>query len=442
MTRSSRAVMLAAACLVLALAAGPAWGKPVFHPRVRNALGLVPPANSSGKFAAQADVASGAPTPVTYHGGSVMAGGITMHLIFWTGGTNPFQGQPPGAPADYVGMVERLFTDVSHDSGSMANIFSVLPQFAEGTAPGAITPGDYSIAFNAASADDVIMDSDPYPAMADQCASPNDTAICITDGQVQTEVDHIVSTHGNGRGLHDMWFMFLPAGVDECITAGVCGTNAFGAYHSVSDVGHGPTIYAVSIDPIIETSVAPGRGPAGVPGCRGGHGRRCARDGRGDDRPRGHRLDGPQRIRGRRQVRVRSSARQPARVCPGRLAVQPGRQRPRVPVPGDVVKRRQRVRSAHEPDQQPAAAAAGQLHAVQPDGQRQHRVQHCGRRREGHPACGPTRTATRWPSPRRRRPPPPTAPGRCRWPRTPWATIATRSTSTTPTTARRRPAIR
>ncbi|HEY6474690.1 MAG TPA: hypothetical protein VIY26_17475, partial [Acidimicrobiales bacterium] len=265
MTRRSFAIMTAGMCLVLALFAAPAWGKPVFHPRVRNALGLVPPANSQGKFSAQTDVASGAPTPVTYHGGSVMAGGITMHLIFWTGGTNPFQGQPAGAPADYVGMVERLFTDVSHDSGAMTNIFSVLPQFAEGTTRGAITPGDYSIAFNAANASDVIMDSDPYPPVANQCASPNNTAICITDGQVQTEVDHIVSTHGGGRGLHNMWFMVLPGGVDECITAGVCGTNAFGAYHAVSDVGHGPTIYAVSIDPIIEGNVSPGADPQGYP---------------------------------------------------------------------------------------------------------------------------------------------------------------------------------
>jgi hypothetical protein len=257
--------MLAAACLVLALSAAPAWGKPVFHPRVRNALGLVPPVNSSGKFAAQADVASGAPTPVTYHGGSVMPGGITMHLIFWTGGTNPFQGQPPSAPADYVGMMERLYTDVAHDSLGTANVFSVLPQFAQGTTPGGITPGDYSIAFNSASANDVIMDNDPYPPVADQCASPNDTAVCITDGQVQSELDSVISSHGGARGLHDIWMVFLPAGVDECITAGVCGTNAFGAYHSVGDVGHGPTIYSVVVDPIIEGKVSPGADPQGYP---------------------------------------------------------------------------------------------------------------------------------------------------------------------------------
>jgi hypothetical protein len=67
MTRRSRAVVIAAACPFMALSAAPAWGKPVFHPRVRNALGLVPPANGAGKFAAQADVASGRPplSPIT-----------------------------------------------------------------------------------------------------------------------------------------------------------------------------------------------------------------------------------------------------------------------------------------------------------------------------------------------------------------------------------------
>jgi len=265
MTRSSRAVMLAGVCLCMALSAAPALGKPVFHPRVRNALGLVPPANSSGKFTAQPDVASGAPTPVTYHGGSVMAGGITMHLIFWTGGTNPFQGQPPSAPANYVGMASQLYTDVAHDSLGTSNVFSVLPQFAQGTTPGGITPGRYSIAFNSANANDVIMDNNPYPPVADQCASPDDTAICVTDGQVQSEVDSVITSHGGARGLHDIWMVFLPPGVDECITAGVCGTNAFGGYHSVSDVGHGPTIYSVIVDPIISGKVSPGADPQGYP---------------------------------------------------------------------------------------------------------------------------------------------------------------------------------
>ena len=87
----------------------------MFHPRVRNALGLVPPVNGAGKFTAQTDVASGAPTPVTYHGGAVMAGGVTMHLVFWTGRHQPVPGAAAGAPPDYVGMMKQFYTDVAHD---------------------------------------------------------------------------------------------------------------------------------------------------------------------------------------------------------------------------------------------------------------------------------------------------------------------------------------
>jgi hypothetical protein len=95
-------------------------------------------------------------------------------------------------------------------------------------------PGAYRIGA------DSINDPDPYPPVADQCASPNDIATCITDGQVQTEVDHVVTSHDGHRALHDLWYVFLPPNVDECITPGVCGTTAFAGYHSVSDVGHGP----------------------------------------------------------------------------------------------------------------------------------------------------------------------------------------------------------
>ncbi len=258
-----RVAMVAAALLTMAALASPAWGKPTFHPRVGGALGLIPPVNSQGRFGAQ-DVATGVLTPVTYHGGSVMAGGVTVHTIFWTGGTNSFQGQPTGAPANYQGMVEQFFTDAAHDSGATSNVFSVLPQYAQGQTPGQITPGAYSISYTKSS--DSILDTNPYPAKADQCASPNNAAICITDAQVQSEVDRIVqATAGQPRGLHNLWYVFLPAGVDECITPGVCGTNAFGGYHSVSDVGHGVTVYALTIDPIIETGVAPGSDPQGYP---------------------------------------------------------------------------------------------------------------------------------------------------------------------------------
>src|SRR5205807_8121787 len=54
------------------------------------------------------------------------------------------------------------------------------------------------------------------------------------------------------HGLHDLWYVFLPPNVDECISPGVCDTTAFGGYHSLSNIGHGLTIYAVTGDPLIE----------------------------------------------------------------------------------------------------------------------------------------------------------------------------------------------
>ena len=94
-------------------------------------------------------------------------------------------------------------------------------------------------------------DTDPYPAGG--CSSPEDTRACVTDQQVQNEVDHVITTTGGSRGLHDMWYVFLPPDVDECISPGVCDTTAFGGYHSLSNLGHGVTIYAVTGDPLIET---------------------------------------------------------------------------------------------------------------------------------------------------------------------------------------------
>src|SRR5947207_6729818 len=130
MCRRRTWLLAAVACFALASTASTAWGKTHFRPRIGGALGLAPP------IGAQPDIASGLQTPVTYHGGSVMTGGITVHTIFWTGGTDPFQGQPAGAPHDYIGMVQQFFTDAATDSGGTANVFSTLPQYARGTNPG------------------------------------------------------------------------------------------------------------------------------------------------------------------------------------------------------------------------------------------------------------------------------------------------------------------
>ena len=180
-------------------------------------------------------------------------GGVTVHVIFWAPSGFPFQGGPTGAPT-YEGLIEQYFTDVAHDSSGMSGAacttfacddFTVEPQYGFGTTPGGITSGQNKINFSSSSAAftgseslpstaDVILDSSPYPTAGNgpgQCSSPQDTKACILDSALQTEVDNIVQhTSGTPRGLNNLWHVFLPPNVDECISQDVCGTNAFGGY--------------------------------------------------------------------------------------------------------------------------------------------------------------------------------------------------------------------
>ena len=267
---SRLSLILAALGCLLALAV-PAQGATAFRPRIDGALGLVAPADRHGQLIAH-DVASGTLTPLIYHGGPAMSGGVTVHTIFWNGPGHPFQGSPGAGIPTYTGLIQQFFSDVAASTGSSGtctnadcNIFTVERQYGSGTTAAQLVPGSYSISYNPSS--DSVNDTDPYPSKSYQCASPAGTAVCLTDAQIRAEVDNIIqSTPGTPRGLTNLWLVFLPPGVDECIDPGACGTNAFAAYHSVSNIrGHGLTIYAVGIDPIIEAPVGSGADPQGYP---------------------------------------------------------------------------------------------------------------------------------------------------------------------------------
>lgn len=253
MTRARTAlVALVCCCAAVLAAAGTAGATIPFHPRVANGLGLAPPAGAS-------DFAAGTPVPAVYHGGAVMKGpgGITIHTIFWAPSGYAFSGSPSPGVLGYEPLIKGFFGDVAHDDGATSNVFSVLPQFADSGGPGA-----YDYHYDPST--DSIDDTDPYPT-TDNCASPNGIGTCITDHQLQAEIDHVAGAGSAQRGLDNLWFVLLPPNVDECLAPGVCGTNAFGGYHGASDVGHGLTIYALSIDPMIETTLGPGADPEGNP---------------------------------------------------------------------------------------------------------------------------------------------------------------------------------
>src|SRR5581483_1476005 len=94
----SRVLVAAIVVLAVGVSAPAALGAGAFRPRIGAAMGLVAPVARQARLRA-GDVASGALTPVTYHGGPVMADGVTIHTIFWAPSGFAFLGSPgPGIP--------------------------------------------------------------------------------------------------------------------------------------------------------------------------------------------------------------------------------------------------------------------------------------------------------------------------------------------------------
>lgn len=223
--------------------------RPALKPRVGFAMGLIPLRGAQ-------DVATSPSIPVLYHGGSVMRN-VTIHTVFWAPAGYRYNGSPGGGTPGYVALIQQFFADVSHDSGSTGNLFSLLDQYGDHSGD-----GSYQIHFDPAI--DSVADTQPYPAA--QCPSPAGVATCVTDLQVQREVDRVVGAAGpSARGLTNIYFVLLPPDVDECITIGTCGTTAFAGYHSAFSLGHGLTVYAAIPDPQIEFIPPPGSDPEGNP---------------------------------------------------------------------------------------------------------------------------------------------------------------------------------
>ena len=223
-----------------------------FRPRIKGAFGIVP-------IQGGPEIAAGSNIPVVYHGGSVMRD-VTIHTIFWAPAGYRFEGSPSPGVLGYEPLIQRFFTDIAHDSGGTTDVYSVLRQYGDGSGP-----GQYSISYGAAS--DSISDSDLYPPASEQCPSPQGVATCVTDLELQEEIDDVIqrSSDPSARGLNNLWFIFLPPNVDTCTSIGSCGSNVYGGYHSNLNLGHGVTIYAVIPDPSIEETVPPGSDPEGNP---------------------------------------------------------------------------------------------------------------------------------------------------------------------------------
>jgi large repetitive protein len=197
---------------------------PPFAPRHGGISGIVPAPHSPLR-----------PLPplgghdLTYHGGPVMRSN-TVYAIYWV---------PSGysLPANYAATINQYFTDVAADSGRSTNVYGTDPQYTDSGGR-----ASYDSTFGGS-----VTDTNSYPA--DGCADPFApwyVTKCLTDAQLQAEIQSVVAAHGWARDLHHMYFLFTPSGIDSCFDAGSteCAYNYYCAYHYYIPTASGNIVYA------------------------------------------------------------------------------------------------------------------------------------------------------------------------------------------------------
>jgi hypothetical protein len=123
--------------------------------------------------------------------------------------------------APYETLINQYFADVEAAHGSTTNVYSVATQYSDGS--GSIQ--------NQSTFGGSYVAKDPLPANG--CDDGFD-AYCLTDQQLQNEIQKVLTVKGWHGGLSHMFFLMTPNGVGSCYdgVSDQCSTNVFCAYHN------------------------------------------------------------------------------------------------------------------------------------------------------------------------------------------------------------------
>jgi hypothetical protein len=228
--RARTVVLVATGFAVLAVAAGLAQASTTSGKKLGHFRGVVTAGNKAGAALRGRLFANSGTNNLNYYGGPVMHSD-TNYSIYW---------EPSGysTTSSYKDIIDGYFSNVAGASGATSNDYSVATQYYDSSGP--IT---YSVGFAKR-----IVDTNPYPPSG--CSSPSGFP-CLTDAQLQSEIDNVITSNLLPTGLGYEYFIFTPSGVATCFdsTGADCSYGGshfdYCAYHSSFGSGSSPALYAV-----------------------------------------------------------------------------------------------------------------------------------------------------------------------------------------------------
>jgi hypothetical protein len=170
-----------------------------------------------------------------YGGGPVLHSNRT-HVIFW---------QPSGSgltfDAGYESLIQSFLANVAADSRRPTNVYGLTGQYTDRSGPAAYDSGYVG----------AVVATDQLPPNG--CIEPPGIGpgwtVCLTDSQLQTEIERVVRTDRLATGSDDVYFLVTPKGLGSCTDSGSTScalggaVNGYCAYHAVTN--DGLVLYAV-----------------------------------------------------------------------------------------------------------------------------------------------------------------------------------------------------
>jgi hypothetical protein len=168
---------------------------------------------------------------LTYQGGPIMTGD-NFYAIFWIPPTLQ-NGNPTSLSTKYQTVTKQFLGDYPYHG--IANNSTQYYSVKNGVSKYFTGVGKLAASY---------IDTNPYPASG--CSDTVTPSNCITDAQLQTEIQRVMSLKGWTGGLNKMYLVFTSTGEGSCFdsTNQSCAYTQYCAYHGYFGSSSTPTIYA------------------------------------------------------------------------------------------------------------------------------------------------------------------------------------------------------